>query len=158
MARVPKSWDGALEALLQTTKFTSADVRWSDRIVDNVSESQTFVEAIHRTFAANALPTDPKKGAIDPTRARENHIRRMVLAPLSPRKPIVIPCPIAAVRQRDKQKLERVIRQRTAASAVARLAIPAAVKANTRPYRTVLIAKRDFSSMKSMKRTFYWGA
>jgi hypothetical protein len=153
---MPRLWDGAVETFLQTKRYTAATVRWSDRIANSISDSTTLLDAISRHIPVDGA--NARHRADDPMHERENHVRHMILAPLSPRKPIVIPCPAAAVRQRDKQKLEKVIRQRVQASAIGRLTAPVVQKENTRPYRAVTISRREFSSMRPINHTFYWGA
>jgi hypothetical protein len=158
MARMPRSWDPALESLLNTTSLQAVNPRWSDRIMDTIQETKTFLDAINRHVIGATDETGPKKPVEDPARVRENHIRHMIQAPLSPRKPIVIPCPYAAVKQRDKQKLEKVFRQRTTAASLGLISMPQVPKENWQITRKPVIAKRTFSSMTSSKRTFYWGA
>jgi hypothetical protein len=106
MGRVPRSWDPALGTLLNTPTLKSVKPRWSDRIIDTIQDTKTFLDAINRHVIGATDVPGPKKAVEDPARVRENHIRHMIQAPLPPRKPIVIPCPYAAVKQRDKQKLE----------------------------------------------------
>jgi hypothetical protein len=158
MTHVPRSWDTALEALLTASNLQSAKPRWSDRIIDTIQETKTFLDAINRHVIGATDGPGPKKHIEDPARVRENHIRHMIQAPLPPRKPIVIPCPYAAVKQRDKQKLERVIRQRTTAASLGIISMPHFPKENCRIARRPNVGNRSFSSMTSTKRTFYWGA
>jgi hypothetical protein len=157
MSRLPRSWDPALETLLNTPALILAKPRWSDRIIDTIQDTKTFLDAINR-HVGGADDNGPKRPIEDPARVRENHIRHMILAPLSPRKPIVIPCPYAAVRQRDKQKLEKVVRERTTAASLGLISMPQLPKENCQLARRPIVAHRTFSSMTSSKRTFYWGA
>jgi hypothetical protein len=151
MSDVPRSWDPGLEGLLNARTY-EADVRWSERLLNDVADSKTFADAIQRQ-----LRRARARGGEDPSRVRENHVRHMVLAPLSPRKPVIIPCPYAAVRQRDKQKLERVYRNRPAESGLRAVPRPEGEKQNTNVCREPAVAIRALSSMAARKRVFYWG-
>jgi hypothetical protein len=155
MAKGSRRWDGALEELLRASSFTT-EVHWSDRAIETVAEAKTFVDAVNRPRAPRATrsgaPTE------DPCHVRENHVRRMVLAPLSPRKPVIIPCPYAAVKQRDNQTLEQVIRHRRAGSTLGKIASPVKQKENSNAARPPTVKIRTFNSMASSKPVFYWGA
>jgi hypothetical protein len=146
------SWDLALEALLRAPSY-STEVRWTDQLIDRVGDVKTFAQAI-------LPPTDgrgPSHAAVDPTRTRENHLRRLILAPLSPRKPVIIPCPAAAIKQRDKQKIEKVMRYRKAVSRMARITVPEKEKENGNLVRKPEVEMRPFSSLGSTRPVFYWG-
>jgi hypothetical protein len=82
----------------------------------------------------------------------------MILAPLSPRNAIAMPCSYTAVKQRDKQKLGKVIRQRTTAASLGLVSMPQLPKENCHLARRPGVDKRMFTSITSIKRTFYWGA
>jgi hypothetical protein len=150
----PRVWDNALEDLLDARTY-DANIRWTDRVLNRVANAKTFQEAINRPLRP---PRVVRSGAPseDPSHARENHVRHMILAPLSPRKPVIIPCPYAAVKQRDKQKLEKIMRHRKAG--LGRISIPEKEKENVNHVRSPEVVMRTFSSMASTKRVFYWGA
>lgn len=110
---LPRSWDPALETFLEApiSKSIDSGIIWKDRTVDAILPTKTIVEAINRHIPTEGFNSIEDEN-IDPLKARENKIRKMIEAPLSPRKPIVIPCPYAAVKQRDKMKLEKIRRKR----------------------------------------------
>jgi hypothetical protein len=156
MSRLPRLWDGALEAFLQTRQYTAATVHWSDRVASRLAGMSTLVDAVNQHLPGDSALAHASHRADDATHTRQNQIRRMILAPLSPRKPTVIPCPAAAIRQPDKHKLEKVVRQRARMSA---LLPPVSMgqKENARLYRPVAVSRREFSSMRPIIPTFYWG-
>lgn len=157
MNGLPKSWDAGLEALLQAGSYQQLDVKWGDKVKDNIGNTTTFFEAINKRMPIGSIEK-VHVSQEDPSRTRERFIRKMILAPLSPRKPCVIPCPAAAVKQRDKQKLEKIIRQRNCRSMIARCVDPLpAMKENQRVVRQSTIEKRVVSSIHPQHRTFYWG-
>ena len=80
-------WDSALEDLLKAGNYKEINTKWSERNLYYVSEAKTFMEAIDNTPQKKNNPAASE----DPTRSKENHIRHIILKPLSPRKPIVIP-------------------------------------------------------------------
>lgn len=125
--------------------------------MDNIGDTRTFFEAINRRMPVGSIEK-VHVSQEDPSRTRERFIRKMILAPLSPRKPLVIPCPAAAVKQRDKQKLEKIMRQRNCRSMLAKCVDPLpAMKENQRIVRQSTIEKRVIPSMNPQHRTFYWG-
>jgi hypothetical protein len=148
----PSSWDSGLESLLNARSY-NADIQWSERLLNGVADTKTFTDAINRQIRKASMP----RSGEDPSRVRENHVRHMILEPLSPRKPVIIPCPYAAVKQRDKQKLEKVYRNRPVGSQLRKVRPPDGEKQNTAHVRAPTVAPRGLSSMASRKRVFYWG-
>jgi hypothetical protein len=157
MVAIPPSWDGGLETLLQAPTYASADVRWSNKIVNIIGDTQTFSEAINRLVPCGNIQVATKKLVEDPSKMRENYIRKRIMTPLSPRKPVVIPCPCQAVKQRDRQKLEKILRQRSALSALSKGLPQEGPKENGQVARHVEFAKRTCSSLSKRRPTFYWG-
>jgi hypothetical protein len=158
MARIFRSWDSALESLIQTNKYSAANHRWTNTIVDTVGDASTFGDAINREFPHMRTSQAGGQATDDQTKVRENHIRRMIMAPLSPRKPIEIPGSAVAVKKRDKQRLEKIVRQRRAAFAQAKFSLEIEQKDNTNIVRQTAVRKRDFSANRPRRPTFYWGA
>jgi hypothetical protein len=154
---VPKCWDTGLEALLSTPTYTRVNVSWGELITDNVGDTKDFFEAITKRIPCGDIHHAQKKLIEDPARTRENRIRRMIIAPLSPHKPIVIPCPAQAVKQRDKQKIEKVLRQRNPMMFIGSISIPETQKDESLIVRHPGIEKRSSVSMFQRRPMFYWG-
>jgi hypothetical protein len=155
---IPRSWDAALESLLDAPTYAKADVKWSNKIVNVIGDARTFGDAITRSVPCGDIQVAQKKIIDDPSKTRENHIRRMIMAPLTPRKPCVIPCPMQAVKQRDKQKIEKIMRQRSALSGLTALGRADFVKESDRIARAPNLEKRTCVSTAGKRRpTFYWG-
>ena len=159
MAGIPPSWDASLEALLQTPNYREATMKWSNKVTDYVGNTKTFVEAINRRMPIGDISKTASGLTLnDGQRMREYQIRRIIQAPLSPRKPIIIPVANLAAKPKDKHQVEDIVRERKFKSAMARLIPPSAEKDNARLARESTIERRTFSSMRSPHRTFYWGA
>ncbi|OHT12400.1 hypothetical protein TRFO_17769 [Tritrichomonas foetus] len=112
---LPRGWDPALEELLAAPIKRAerlSNIGWSERNMTKILDTKTLIEAINvRSVKEESVTT-----WVDPLKARASRINHLINMPLSPRKPIVIPCSCAAVKQRDKQKIEKIIRQRNRVS------------------------------------------
>ena len=146
-------WDPALETLLKADNYKNINAKWTDRNLYYISETKTFMEAIDNK------PQHKKNPMIseDPTRSKENHIRHIILRPLSPRKPIVIPRSTSSSVQRDKQKLEQIVKQRSQKQATQQLSNYYFTKDNQNIARRSTLQRMQFSSYGSRKPTYYWG-
>lgn len=144
-------WDPALEQLLKTSNYQNATPNWSHRNIYYMVETNSFMEAIGHG------QTSPQNNSCDDaTRSKENRIRHIIQKPLSPRKPLIIPCSTNIAYQ-DKQKIEKVVRQRK--EKIVHKTLPIKPK-NEKPTltRPTTIHGLRFSSQQSRKPTFYWGA
>ncbi|OHS98515.1 hypothetical protein TRFO_35045 [Tritrichomonas foetus] len=147
-------WDSALESLLNTKHYKDANVQWGDRNICLMTETNTFMDAI----SSKPLNGNMNLNLIeDPTRTKESHIRNMILKPLSPRKPIVIPCSGSHVVRRDKQKLEKIMKERSY-HAHSRMIEIVPRKANHNVARAASVQKMRMTSNAARRPTYYWGA
>ena len=158
MNRIPKSWDSGLEALLATTSYEQANVKWGNTVSENMGKTKTFIEAINKKMPAGNITRTVNLGLNKSSKTREAQIRRMILAPLSPRKPIVIPCLRSVTREHDKQEVEKAVQQKHYRAVLAQFTPPAASQTKRALYRETTIEKRGLASLRPRSTTFYWGA
>ena len=158
MTGIPPSWDTNLEALLQTPNYQQAHMNWSSKVTDYVGNTKTFIEAINRRMPIGDISKSSSSLMNDSQRTREYQIRRIILAPLSPRKPAAVHIAQTAPQPKDRHQVEEIVRERKFKSTMSRLVPPLAQKDNTRLARESTIEKRTFSSLRPPHRTFYWGA
>lgn len=146
-------WDPALEDLLKTDNYQDINTKWTERNLYYISETKTFMEAIDNK------PQHKKNPAVteDPTRTKENHIRHLILKPLSPRKPTVVPRSTSSSIHRDKQGLEQIVKQRSQKQARQQLSNYYLTKDNQSVARPSTLPRLQFSSYGSRKPTYYWG-
>ena len=110
---LPSGWDPAFEKLISSPIVRGqnfSNIAWSDRNLNNLDDapSSSLVDFLRAQPAVDESVTAP----VDPSKVRSNRINHLINMPLSPRKPIVIPGSNPIVRQRDKQKIEKIIKQR----------------------------------------------
>lgn len=147
-------YDRGLEAFLHQTSY-GTEVQWSDRVADRYIGATSLMEAVQKPLRATR-----RRGGVtlvsDVSAVRENRIQRMIDKPLSPRKPVLLPCQRSGVIERDKQRLERVVRQRHRGGQGP--IVP--VKDNAQVVRPMTIgACAGMGTANRPKtRTFYWGA
>ncbi|KAK8894970.1 hypothetical protein M9Y10_023412 [Tritrichomonas musculus] len=108
---LPKDWDSGLEELLKAPLCSAvrlSNIPWNEQTLDKIMDTKTFIEAI------NVTPPQEKSVicTVNPLVTRTKRISHLINAPLSPRKPIIIPCSHRTVKQRDKQHIEKIFRQR----------------------------------------------
>ena len=151
------NWDRALEQLLSSTSYKQADPKWSDRNLCLMMETKSFMDAVNDDPNAKGSHT---RVVDDPTRTREKHIRNMISRPLSPRKPIVIPCSGVRTWQKDKQQLENIIRMRNhkVITPIAMLHNTSTIKESQNVTRPSTVQKMRVNTASRRKPTFYWGA
>lgn len=163
--KLPRCWDPALEEILSIPvpqAHTRPNVTWSDTTKSFFDESRTFFDVINVKRPAQAIDSVTGSTEIDPVKQRENKIRRMILQPLSPRKPIIIPCSESQVKQRDKQKLEKVMRARQAKSSLSEIIdVPIEYgyhqEAKRNSYRPLMVESTFKSAPVKKQPIFYWG-
>lgn len=146
-------WDPALETLLNTDNYKEINTNWTERNLFYISETKTFMEAIDDKPQHKNNPIVSE----DPTRSKENHIRHIILKPLSPRKPLVIPRSTSSSVHRDKQGLEQIIKQRSQKQTAQQLSNYYLTKDNQSIARPSTLPRIQFSSYGSRKPTYYWG-
>ena len=85
-----------------------SNIPWNEQTIDRVMDTKTLIEAI------NVTPIKEKSIVVreNPLMVRTKRVNHLINAPLSPRKPIIIPGSHRAVNQRDKQRIEKIFRQR----------------------------------------------
>lgn len=108
---LPKDWDSGLEEFLKAPMVSAirlSNIPWSEQTIDRVMDTKTLIEAI------NVTPLKEKSIVYreNPLLVRTKRVNHLINAPLSPRKPIIIPCSHRTVNQRDKQRIEKIFRQR----------------------------------------------
>lgn len=146
-------YDHALEDLLKAGHYKEINTNWTDRNLFYMSETKTFMEAIDNKPRKKMNPAISE----DPTRSKENHIRHIIMRPLSPRKPIVIPRSTSTSVHRDKQGLEKIIKQRSQRQTTQQLPSYNITKDNQNIARHSTIPRIQLSSYGSRKPTYYWG-
>lgn len=152
---LPRSWDDSLERLIGTSSV-HAEVEWGAKVKEYLGDTATFIEAINRRIPVGDITRTKPRVVNDPTRVREERLIRLMEARVPARKPVVLPCPRAAVIQRDKQRLEMVIRERRERAGIPMRPVVANSMVTQGLVRRPTVAHRSVSCQKP--RAFYWGA
>ena len=112
--KLPQTWDKTLETFLSTpidnyNGLKAQTFDWTNQTLHNYSNAPTFVAAINGTKKKKIILPPSNKGILQ---SKEDMVRKMILKPLSPRKPDVIPGSRLIVKQRDRFAVENIIQQR----------------------------------------------
>ena len=112
--QLPQTWDHTLEKFLETPvdqymDFKEQKFQWTNQTLHNYSRAPTFVAAINGVKKKKIVVPPAKVGILQ---TKEDMIRKIILKPLSPRKPDVIPGSKQLVKQRDKYGIENIVQQR----------------------------------------------
>ena len=112
--KYPQTWDRTLEQFLETPVDQYPELKdqrfsWTNQTLHNYSNAPTFVAAINGVKKKTIILPPSKNGILQ---TKEDMIRKIILKPLSPRKPDVIPGSRLIVKQRDKYQIENIVQQR----------------------------------------------
>lgn len=144
----PKNWDPALDSLLNTPLSTSVYKRkydWNQSTVETYETAPTFIAAINIS-GKRKMPPPKNHPAINTAYAE--HVQKMILKPLSPRKPTVIPgSQTSLMKFRDRYAIESILQQRNRRTMLSRLppfsVSPEYTGTQHCPVRTFDIPNRD---------------
>lgn len=111
MSSLPRDWDGALEEFLNSSMQRASkvsNISWDQKTLKEYSNTKTLIEAIN----VNETKEMPIKERTRTYKYSENRIKTLINHSLSPRKNTIIPCSRNAIKQRDKQRIETIFRER----------------------------------------------
>jgi len=136
-----EDWDPALDQLLSTPVELfnlQREYHWSDKNEMIKGSVHSFLGAIN-TNAKVQKDMKRKKVTSELLKSQENHIKKMIEAPLSPRKLIIVPGSKSVVKKRDKYAIEGIVQKRNTRSVLSSLPeiessyVPPVVPVSVRP-------------------------
>ena len=153
---IPISWDPALEVLLNSNDIKKQKrIEWSDKTIQNYSETKDFMEVINKKVPVGTLKKRTLGNENSYVKEREAKIRRMIERPPSPRKELYLPSLSHAVQQHDKMKTENIHKERSHAS-TSFFQTPFLPIDNSKITRRVTAPTKYTATFKSTP-IFYWG-